>query len=476
MKEYTRSAMATPCALAAWLLAGCSGEAPIPLTSTGGTSQLGGTVNTGGVSNGGSGTSSGATTGGSVPIGGNSTTGGNAAIGGTSSTTGGSPAQTGGATATGGAEVGGSATGGKAAGGSSTGGIGGSSIGSTSSGGSSTEGTSTGGKATGGTPSVGGNASGGNATAGAPPAAGATGSEGCNGNAKPATSPSNGYLTIDVKGTSREYALVLPTGYDGKTPQPVMFAFHGTDSTAQGFMGSTGYGNVAKGAAGRVILVGPNGLARTGGMTGWLDMGGGGSEINVSDVDFFDALVAQLKVNYCVDPGRIFSMGHSAGGLISNYLGCVRGNVLRGIGPFAGWGPSTSAGGGATSAKCTGKVAAFIGHNPKEGEASECAKMSGGQCPWIVDWETLGWPSTQYWTKTDSCADIGAMPTAVLNGGNSTTGSPLPCKAFAGCDASYPVTLCLYDYADQWDGPHAFPAQWGAKAVTDFFLALPKVQ
>jgi len=66
------------------------------------------------------------------------------------------------------------------------------------------------------------------------------------------------------------------------------------------------------------------------------------------------------------------------------------------------------------------------------------------------------------------------MPTAAF-AGDSTTGNPLPCKAYAGCNANYPVTLCLQTYNDKWDGPHAFPVQWGAKAVTDFFLALPKV-
>ena len=160
-------------------------------------------------------------------------------------------------------------------------------------------------------------------------------------------------------------------------------------------------------------------------------------------------------------------MGHSAGGLISNYLGCFRGNVLRGIGPFSGWGPTRDAGGGTISLACLGKkVAAYIVHNPKEGDATECAKAGG--CQYIVDWPTLGWPSVQYWTNIDGCGNIGAMPTAAFSG------SP-PCQAYAGCDSNYPVTLCLYDYSDQYDGPHAFPVQWGAKAVTDFFLALPKV-
>lgn len=322
------------------------------------------------------------------------------------------------------------------------------------------------------------NASGGDAGAtttvgGGSPIGGATGSLGCNGNAKPATSPPNGYLTVDVKGTSRQFVLVLPTNYDGRTPQPLMFAFHGTDTSAQSFIGA-GYGSVTSGAGGRMILVAPNGVGRMGGMTGWLDTGGGG-DVNQADVDFFDALLAHLKANYCVDERRIFVMGHSAGGLMSDYLGCIRGNVLRGIGPFAGWGPNRNAMGSTISVKCTGKVAAMVVHNPKEGNASECSKMSGGKCPWIVDWETLGWPSVQYWTSTDSCGDIGPMPTTAFEG-NSTTGSPLPCKSYSGCDPDYPVTLCLEDYADQWDGPHAFPVRWGAKAVADFFLALPKIQ
>ena len=65
------------------------------------------------------------------------------------------------------------------------------------------------------------------------------------------------------------------------------------------------------------------------------------------------------------------------------------------------------------------------------------------------------------------------MPTTPF-AGNGTTGDPLPCQSLAGCDASYPVTFCLYDYWDQMSGPHAFPVPWGAGAATDFFLALPR--
>jgi polyhydroxybutyrate depolymerase len=301
-------------------------------------------------------------------------------------------------------------------------------------GGTSNGGTNPGEEAAGGTPSTGGNPSGG--TSG-----GSTGTPGCNGNAAPPTSPSNGYLTIDVNGTSRTYVLELSSSYDGKAPQPVLFALHGTGTTAQEFLGS-GYGDVRTGVARRAILVGPQGLSRSG-QTGWMGNGG----IEQVDKDFFDALVAQLKASYCIDPGRVFAMGHSAGAFFSNELGCTRSNVVRGVGPFNGGGPFGS---------CGGKVAAFIVHNPND------------------SWAGTGWPTTQFWTKQNGCNDPGAMPTAAFPG-NSTTGNPLPCQAYAGCDPNYPVTLCLHSYSDQWDGDHAFAVQWGARAVTDFFLALPKV-
>jgi polyhydroxybutyrate depolymerase len=283
-----------------------------------------------------------------------------------------------------------------------------------------------------------------------PPSGGSAGtstgtlsSPGCNGNAAPPTSPSDGYLSIDVNGNSRQYVLELPTGYDGKNPEPVLFALHGNGTSAQEFLGS-GYGDVRTGAARRAILVGLQGLSRNG-QLGWLaDTSGAIEQV---DYDFFDAVVAELEGNYCVDPGRMFATGHGAGAYFSNQLGCLRSAVLRGVGPFAAGGPD----GG-----CGGKVAAFIGHNPNDTSA----------------WADMGWPTVQFWTKRNGCDDPGAMPTAPYPG-DGMTGNPLPCRAFAGCDPNYPVMLCLYEYSDQWDGNAAFPIQWGAKAVTDFFLALP---
>jgi hypothetical protein len=161
-------------------------------------------------------------------------------------------------------------------------------------------------------------------------------------------------------------------------------------------------------------------------------------------------------------------MGHGDGAIIANQLACLRGNILRGVGPFGGAGPAERA-----SVSCTGKVAALVGHNPNEGDAVLCGRVTGGSCPWTLLWAETGWPTTQYWARQNGCSDPGPMPTAPF-AGNGTTGDPLPCQSLAGCGADYPVTLCLHDYWTQVDGPHAFPAPWGARAATDFFLTLPR--
>ncbi len=272
---------------------------------------------------------------------------------------------------------------------------------------------------------------------------------GCNGNAM----PPSGKLSISAAGLTRSYVLVLPKGYDGKTAWPVVFAFHGTGSNAQEFIDPY-YGNVKKGVADRAILVAPDGIERNG-MTGWASFGGS-SVIEEVDFALFDSLILSLKANYCMDESRIFSMGHSAGAMISNQFAYER-KVLRGIAPFSGGGPYTS---GKTSA--AGKVAAFVGHNPYELTAAT------DSCKYAVPWKSTGWPTLKYWCTINGCNDPSPMPTSPFSG------SP-PCSIYAGCDPAYPVVLCFYDYTDKWDCQHAFPTPWGAKAAVDFFMSLPPV-
>ena len=83
--------------------------------------------------------------------------------------------------------------------------------------------------------------------------------------------------------------------------------------------------NLEKAAAGEALFVYPDGLEQKGG-TGW-----GGR-----DLPFFDAMVTDISASHCVDSTRIFATGHSNGGYMTNFVGCARSNIVRGIAPVSG--------------------------------------------------------------------------------------------------------------------------------------------
>jgi polyhydroxybutyrate depolymerase len=68
-------------------------------------------------------------------------------------------------------------------------------------------------------------------------------------------------------------------------------------------------------------------------------------------------VLALMARSYCIDPTRIFAVGHSLGAWFLNSLGCDRGDTLRDIATLAG---------GISRSVCRGAVAALIVHNPKD--------------------------------------------------------------------------------------------------------------
>jgi polyhydroxybutyrate depolymerase len=253
---------------------------------------------------------------------------------------------------------------------------------------------------------------------------------------------------VTLSGVTRDYELVLPEGYDGRKRFPVLFAWHGTSSSGLEFIDQW-YGAITEGVAGRALIVAPDGLIEDegewAGMTRW--------QLSNFDGALFDLLLDKLNREYCIDSKRVFSTGHSIGGYFTNYLGCTRGERLRGIASIAGGGPLDTS-------DCVGHPAVMIGHNP-----NECAEASPPDCPYAVPWAETGWPSAQFWAARNGCEDPGPMPTEPYDG------DP-PCRTLTGCDPHAPVTLCLYDYETMLVGPHAWPTPWMSRAIMDAFLRL----
>jgi len=261
----------------------------------------------------------------------------------------------------------------------------------------------------------------GGSSAGPPPA----GSTGCGAMDYPA----EGMQTLDVDGTTREFIVALPDGYDPNTPYKLIFAWHGLGGTAMqvaggGFAGFGYYGLESR-AAGTAIFVAGQGLDTSnsvGSGPGWDNMGG-------RDVAFTVAMLAHMRASYCIDDARIFSVGMSYGGIMSNTVGCALGEDFRAIAPMSGLGPSAFGG-----PACVGQVAAWLSH----GNMDNVVAFSSGQ------------GSRDHWVAANHCDTTPGAPDA--NG----------CVAYPGCDDGYPVTWC------EFDGGHTVPS-FAGDAIWQFF-------
>lgn len=220
--------------------------------------------------------------------------------------------------------------------------------------------------------------------------------------------PPVGVQTLDVDGTERSYIVSLPEDYDPTLPYPLVFAFHGLGGSAELVSGRYYFGLEEPGGK-PTVFVYPDGLDAGDG-AGWANTDG-------QDVAFFDALFAKVQQTYCIDSARVFSTGHSYGGIMTHTLACQRADVLRAIAPVAG------AFFGGRGGECSGPVAAWGAHgNPDN----------------TVDYES-GVSAIERVMETNGC--------------DPESGTPVEPTEFCvryECDSDYPVTWCAHDEDHNW--------------------------
>jgi poly(3-hydroxybutyrate) depolymerase len=207
--------------------------------------------------------------------------------------------------------------------------------------------------------------------------------------------PPSSDTSLQVSGTTGSYILDLPTGYDNRRAYPVVMVFRGPNVTAAAFRSTL---NLRAAAGADAIVVTPECL-------------NGGSVWDVQrDVPLFDALLAHLESAYCVDPHRIFAVGHTAGGFFVNFLSCLRGPALRGI-------ASLSA--GPPSGMCPpGELAVWI----SQGNADAQLGIMNGRA------------GRDFWTQRNAC-----------DASMSTPVDPAPCIEYAACNPGSRVRYCEYN-------------------------------
>jgi len=223
------------------------------------------------------------------------------------------------------------------------------------------------------------------------------------------------------------YLLTLPEGYDGKTPVPLVFAFHGRTRSHQSmFEGDASQLAAQLGpryAVAYVKSVGP---------------GFDQPREQRDNLQVFDALYPELLGSLCIDAEQVFALGHSSGGLFSELLACERAPQLRGIAAVAG---------AMVRPECPGRSAALIIH----GERDSVVSISRGSA--VRD----------HFVAANGCSSESAP-----------VGTTAGCVAYAGCEPGLPVEWCSHGESTYQDTNHGWPS-FASPEIARFFGSLGRL-
>jgi polyhydroxybutyrate depolymerase len=261
------------------------------------------------------------------------------------------------------------------------------------------------------------------------------------------TQPADSTWTLMVGSLSRTANVHVPAGYDPQTPTPVVIDMHGrlgnaTDEPPLSL-------STPKADAEGFIVVYPQAW---GSPTSW-NAGGccdPANTNNIDDVGFIHALIDELDAKLCVDDRRVYAMGMSNGGYLSQRLACELADRVAAIGPVAG-----------TLAVQTCNPARPV----------PVFEVHGDQDPLVP--YMYAQQSVTYWAAKYHC---GSMMTTYQNGAAT-------CVSHSGCDAGADVVLCtLTGGGHQWPGGGVTLPLLGNKiddlhatdAIWDFFAAHPR--
>jgi poly(3-hydroxybutyrate) depolymerase len=232
-----------------------------------------------------------------------------------------------------------------------------------------------------------------------------------------------GTQTTLVAGKERRYLVQLPADYDPTKSYPVLFGLHGAGGSGESF---ANYFPLAAFWRDQAILVFPSALFyELDGRTTWRFP----TEENLA---FFDAMVAELTANLCVDPERIFASGFSSGGFFSNTLGCRRGDVVRAIVPVAG-------GDRDFNDACVGHTAVMVISSPLD-----TSDPTGG--PPGVSHHERGLRARDYFRQRNGCSEA----TEMLGDAG--------CVQYQGCLDGAEVVYCEHGSGHAWPSALHAPA------------------
>lgn len=139
--------------------------------------------------------------------------------------------------------------------------------------------------------------------------------------------------TIISGGFTRSFRVYVPAIYNGQTPRPLVFNFHGSGGTMAGYEGYTRFRQVADTA--NFILITPQGaILNPPNYSGWNNYPG---LVNPpDDVRFTADMIDTLQKRFNIDSTRIYAAGWSNGGLMCYHLAWQLGRRMAAVGSVCG--------------------------------------------------------------------------------------------------------------------------------------------
>jgi polyhydroxybutyrate depolymerase len=143
-------------------------------------------------------------------------------------------------------------------------------------------------------------------------------------------------LTAEAAGSqteipeTRTYWVHLPPGYDGKTPLPLVFAFHPRGGTGPRFERITGWSQKADQEKFIVVYPDASGNPRTWN-AGYLS----GQPIERDQI-FFRTMLDQLQKDLAIDPKRVYVTGQVSGAMMAYWLAATSSDRIAAVGVVSG--------------------------------------------------------------------------------------------------------------------------------------------
>ena len=124
-------------------------------------------------------------------------------------------------------------------------------------------------------------------------------------------------FNITFDGLGREYTIYVPSSYDGLTPVPLIFSFHGGGDTASGHIAINDFSELAESE--NFIAVYPQAaIDPQDGSNAWIHK----APTSHDDIFFIEAIIDTLNNEFLINNDRIYACGYSEGGIFSYELAC----------------------------------------------------------------------------------------------------------------------------------------------------------